>query len=107
MTAWEVARVAARVRVLVAEGRVRFTLKAVRELAAVGLDSRDACEILSVLRPSAFIKKVASQKTSEWMYVFKPVVNGMVMYVKLILRAGCLVVSFHEDESDEEENGVK
>jgi hypothetical protein len=38
--------------------------------------------------------------------VFKPVVSGMVIYLKLILRAGCLVVSFHEDETDEEENGV-
>jgi hypothetical protein len=58
------------------------------------------------LRPSAFIRKAASQETAEWMYVFKPVVSGMVIYLKLILRAGCLVVSFHEDETDEEENGV-
>jgi hypothetical protein len=98
--------VAARVRTLSAEGGVRFTLKAVRELAALGLDASDAGEILADLRPSAFIEKVASQETSEWMYVFKPDVDGMVMYLKLILRAGCVVVSFHEDEADEEENGV-
>ena len=105
MTSWEAARVAARVRSLAAEGRVRFTLKAVCELAALGLDSGDACEILAALRPSAFGKRVASLETAEWMYVFKPVVNGMVMYLKLILRAGCLVVSFHEDDADDEENG--
>jgi hypothetical protein len=39
-------------------------------------------------------------------YAFKPAIDGMVMYVTLILRAGCVVVSFHEDESDEEANGL-
>jgi hypothetical protein len=32
------------------------------------------------------------------MYVFKPTVAEMLVYVKLIVRANCLVVSFHEDE---------
>jgi hypothetical protein len=32
------------------------------------------------------------------MYVFKPSLAGMVLYVKLILRSDCIVVSFHEDE---------
>ena len=102
MTAWEVARVAARVRSIAAEGRVRFTLKAARELAALGLDSRDAVEVLAGLRASTFIERFASRETGEWMYVFKPDVDGIVMYLKLILRAGCVVVSFHEDEGDEE-----
>jgi hypothetical protein len=35
--------------------------------------------------------------------VFKPTVIGMRLYVKLIIRNGCLVVSFHEDEIDDEE----
>jgi hypothetical protein len=40
------------------------------------------------------------------MYVFKPSVASTTVYVKLILRAECLVVSFHEDEgeSDEEQS---
>ena len=32
------------------------------------------------------------------MYVFKPSLEGVVVYVKVILRDDCLVVSFHEDE---------
>lgn len=36
----------------------------------------------------------------EWMYVFKPYVGGRVLYVKLIVRDGCVVVSFHEDEGE-------
>jgi hypothetical protein len=105
VTAWEVARVAARVRALAAEERVRFTLKALRELASLGLDWSDACEVLVGLRSAAFVERLSSRETGEWMYVFKPVVGGIVVYLKLILRAGCLVVSFHEDEGDEEANG--
>ena len=38
--------------------------------------------------------------------LFKPSVAGTTVYLKLILRAECLVVSFHEDEgeSDEEQS---
>ncbi len=32
------------------------------------------------------------------MYLFKPQLVGVVLYLKLILRSDCLVVSFHEDE---------
>ena len=43
-----------------------------------------------------------SSTTGEWMYVFKPVVEGSVLYIKLILRNECVVVSFHEDDQGEE-----
>jgi hypothetical protein len=37
------------------------------------------------------------------MYVFKPLVAGTPVYLKLVLREGCLIVSFHEDEGDPDE----
>ena len=37
------------------------------------------------------------------MYVFKPGVGGQIIYVKVVLREHCLVVSFHEDEGTEHE----
>jgi hypothetical protein len=37
------------------------------------------------------------------MYVFKPVVRGDVVCVKLILRSDCIIVSFHEDEGGRDE----
>jgi hypothetical protein len=37
------------------------------------------------------------------MYVFKPRVAETSIYLKLILRDGCLVVSFHEDEDGDGE----
>jgi hypothetical protein len=92
-----------RVRALAAERKVRFTLKAVRELAGIGLDAADACEALEELKVADFVERLVSETTGEWMYVFKPKVGGIVVYVKLILRRGCVVVSFHEDESGDDE----
>ena len=38
------------------------------------------------------------------MYVFKPTVADTVVYLKLLVRETCLVVSFHEDEGDSGED---
>jgi hypothetical protein len=94
-----------RVRALAAEQKLRFTLKAVRELFASGLDATDACEALEGLKAGDFVKKLVSEATGEWMYVFKPNVGGILVYVKLILRRGCVVVSFHEDEGGDDQEG--
>lgn len=32
------------------------------------------------------------------MYVFKPTLGAVLVYVKVILRDDCVVVSFHADE---------
>jgi hypothetical protein len=40
----------------------------------------------------------------EWLYVFKPELAGTVLYVKLIVRLDCIVVSFHEDAGGHEED---
>jgi hypothetical protein len=39
-----------------------------------------------------------SASTGEWMYLFKPSVARTVVYLKVVLRNDCIVVSFHEDE---------
>jgi hypothetical protein len=85
---------------------VRLTLKAVRELAALGagLDVQDACHVLVALTVGDFADRFESEHTGEWMYVFKPSVAGMLVYLKLVLRADCLVVSFHEDEGETNED---
>ena len=94
-----------RIRALAAEQKVSFTLKALRELAALGLDAVDACETLEGLKTADFIERLVSDVTGEWMHVFKPQVGGMEVYLKLILRDDCVVVSFHEDKgADDEES---
>lgn len=97
-------RVLVHVHGLAARRRVRFTRKALHELAALdlGLDESDACHVLMGLSPRDAAGRVLSRLTGEWMYVFKPRIAGTVVYLKLILRTDCVVVSFHE-EADEHE----
>jgi len=101
MSRW-LPRVLTRIRELAAARQVLFTLKARRELAALafGLDAEDACDLLVALSDKDSAGRLASATTGEWMYVFTPTVAGVTFYVKLILRAHCVVVSFHEDEGD-------
>lgn len=98
-------RLVKRIHELTGQGRVRFTLKALYELAglAAGLDVQDACDVLAALVSDDFVGRLESERTGEWLYVFKPAVAGSVVYVKLILRSECLVVSFHEDEGEADE----
>lgn len=78
MPPW-LSQVLTRIHAFARAGRVRLTLKAQRELALVGLglDVQDACDVL--------------------------VVADTLVYVKLVLRSDCLVVSSHEDEGESHE----
>jgi hypothetical protein len=91
-----------RVHRLAVQRRVRFTLKARQELAALGagLDEEDACEVLAGLGVADCAGRLVAEGTGEWMYIFKPLVAGTVVYLKLVIRGSCLIVSFHEDEGD-------
>jgi Motility quorum-sensing regulator, toxin of MqsA len=99
-------RLLRRIHDLARRGRVRFTYKAVRELAALGsgLDAQDACDVLAGLTADDFAERLESNATKEWMYVFKPSVAGSAVYVKLILRAECVILSFHTDEGEPDED---
>jgi len=105
MPRW-LSKVLTRIRALAAVHNVRFTLKALRELAGLGLglDEEDACEVLSELTAEDSAGRVASAATGEWMYLFKPQVSETTLYVKVILRNNCVVVSFHEDEDGSDED---
>ena len=100
-------RILTRIRVLAEAGRVRLTYKAMRELAqlGLGLDEDDACDILAGLCASDFAERIMSEHTGEWMYVFKPIVAATTLYLKVVIRNDCIVISMHEDEvSDEQED---
>lgn len=88
------------IRALAAARRLSFTHKALRELAALGmgLDVEDARDVLMNLRPDDLAARRRSDATGEWMYIFKPSIENTVVYVKVILRADCIVISFHADE---------
>ena len=99
MPGW-LAKTLRQIRRLAIAREVWFTLKALRELAEIGLDEEDACDILASLTNADSLGRRKSAKTGEWMYVFKPQVAGIVLYVKVIVRDNCIVISFHEDEDD-------
>ena len=77
-------RVLARIRRLTAEGNVRFTEKALGERDSAG--------------------RVLSPQTAEWLYIFKPRIGEVVVYVKVVLRRHCRVISFHEAGNDDDRN---
>lgn len=87
------------IRKMSKEGRVQFTLKALRELASMdlGLDELDVCEILCELKESDFKERKTSSITGEYLYIFSSKMAGMEVYLKVILRNNCVVISFHED----------
>jgi hypothetical protein len=101
-------RALTRIRTLAAAERVVFTLKARRELATLAfrLEETDARDILARLATEDSVGRVESVSTGEWMYLFKPSFGGTTLYLKVIVRSRCILVSFHEDEGGgHEEDG--
>lgn len=86
-----------RIHELAALAKVRLAYKAEREALTLGLAPADVRDVVAGLSPADSAGRLASRTTGEWMYVFKPEVGGHVIYVKLVLREDCVVVSFHED----------
>src|SRR5688572_16738600 len=82
-------------------GRIYLTAKALEEIdeLGLGLDPADAVDVVRQLTRADFDERLSSQATGEWMYVFKPTVATTCVYVKIIERGGCVVVSFHADRS--------
>ena len=97
-----VPRIVRRVRELAAAGNVRFTYKALYELAALdlGIDQDDVLHLLQHLDAEECFGRLRSATTNEWLYVFKPTVASTVLYVKIAIRQGCIVVSLHQDEEN-------
>ena len=98
--------VLARIRELAAQRKVHFALKALRELAelGMGLDEEDARDVLASLAASEFAERLRSKRTGEWMYVFKPEVGGVPVYLKVILRTDCVVISCHVEKEQSRED---
>ncbi len=97
-------KVLKRIHELAAARAVRLTYKAEREALLLGLPPEDVRDVIAGLGARDSAGRVASEATGEWLYVFKPAVGGLVIYVKVLLRTHCGVVSFHEDEGHEEED---
>ncbi|MBI2377560.1 MAG: type II toxin-antitoxin system MqsR family toxin [Deltaproteobacteria bacterium] len=103
MPSW-LPRVLDRIHKLAAAGKIRLTVKALAELRGLelGLGVADVVDVLVALTQSDSAGRFRSSVSSEWLYVFKPGVAETTLYVKVVLRSDCVVVSFHKDESNEE-----
>lgn len=86
----------------VAEDRVLYTVKARAEMGALCIDETDAAEILSGLSASDYHQTLHSHSTDEQLWVFKPLLFDEVLYVKVVLRERCVVISLHEDRDGDE-----
>lgn len=101
MPRW-LARALARIHAKSAGGLVHVTTKAQAEARALHLGPVDIADLLANLSIADFDVRFLSDKTAEWMYVFKPSSAGVRLYVKVMLRERCVVVSCHEDGKDTE-----
>ena len=98
-------RVLERIHRLAVERKVQFTEKAFEELRALplGISIEDAHHILENLTAGECAGRLVSRETDEWLYVFKPRIAEIVLYVKVVLRADCVVISFHEELDDDDQ----
>jgi hypothetical protein len=94
-----------RVHELAEASKLRLTAKAFDELSslAFGLDPDDVRDVLLALTADDSAGRLRSAITDEWMYVWKPEVFETVLYIKLIVRGDCVIVSFHVDEGGRHE----
>jgi hypothetical protein len=90
-------KVVARVRELATLGKVQLTYKALIEAAELGCDASDVVSVLRALEAGDSAGRIQSTVAREWLYVWKPEMGGVVVYLKLAVRDDCIVVSFHED----------
>ena len=83
------------------------TAKAIRELKALelGLDRADVRDICECLSAEDFRQRLISKVSGERLYVFSPAIVGTTLYLKLALREDCVVISCHEEPSEQAEDG--
>ncbi len=88
-----------RIKALATQRAIRITLKALDEIAVLEppADIDDVVETLEHLVIGDWAGRLISHATGEPMYVFKPSTIFGIVYVKVVIRTDCIVVSFHEE----------
>ena len=85
-------------------GSVRVTYKALHEMAALepSISPDEARQVLQGLDRASFRHRLRSIRSAEWLYVFRATWCGEAVYIKILLRAECTIISFHPEASDDE-----
>lgn len=89
-----------KVKAMVEAGKVRATFVATQGAIALGLPSPELVamsEVVLGLTTQDFYKSMtAYENHTIWHDVYKPVINGQEVYIKLIVIDDVLIVSFKE-----------
>ena len=87
------------IRELAAADAVRITMKARNEMAILRPPATfgDVIDVLQDLAVQDWSTTLRSAVTGEPMHVFKPMTRFGLLYLKVVIRLDCVVVSFHEE----------
>lgn len=102
MSRWKTT-VMARIHELAQQGRILVTRKAVQELEDldVSLQPSDLAEVILTLRAAGLVERLRSDHDNDqWLYVFNPQVEGISIYLKVAVHEDCVVISFHEYQTE-------
>lgn len=85
------------VQALVQNGRVRSTVSALADGAALGFDFTGILEVIMALTLADFYKSMTTQSDHRvWQDVYRPTTLAGEVYVKLTVLNDVLIVSFKE-----------
>ncbi|QOI58031.1 type II toxin-antitoxin system MqsR family toxin [Rouxiella badensis] len=85
------------VQALVAEGKVRATNTAMNGADELGLTFDGMCDAIKGLKMSDFFKSMTTYNDhTVWQDVYRPTLACGVVYLKLTVSNGVLIVSFKE-----------
>ncbi|PWC09866.1 mRNA interferase MqsR [Brenneria roseae subsp. americana] len=85
------------VKTLVAQANVRATNSALNDADLLGMDFDGMCNVISALTTQDFYKSMTTYHDhTVWQDVYRPLVDGVRIYVKITVINGVLIVSFKE-----------
>ena len=85
---------------LAAAGRLRFTATARAEANELGLSHEDVALLLCHVTPHDRPTRLRSLSSHDRLYSFSPALPGLRLYLKIAIRADCVVISCHEDRPE-------
>jgi motility quorum-sensing regulator / GCU-specific mRNA interferase toxin len=85
------------IKAMVGAGQIRTTYSALAGAAAMGLDFDDIIGVVMALKTADFYKSMTTYADHQiWQDVYRPSTNGGMVYLKLTIVDGVLIVSFKE-----------
>ncbi|MBZ0231483.1 MAG: type II toxin-antitoxin system MqsA family antitoxin [Deltaproteobacteria bacterium] len=74
---------------MTASGAIRVTRKAREEAHSLHLSPADVEDVVSSVSTAHFAERISSATTDEWMYVFRPRLEGKRLYISSFSARGC------------------